>query len=492
MKKLFLIKGETFVLTLLLAMFLFVSCIDGYVDDEIWSPGVENATLNSPAENEVVFTPSADGSKLKVEWPVVMGAGGYEFTLYIVDDPGNPILVGGEKQVIDGTVAEREMREDTYYKAVIKALGNPQYNNKEAQTPTEALYNNLLAVTATIPAGTNLTEYFTTNPIPASPTELCYELEAGGSYTMDGNVSIGRTSVTFRGNKVDHPTLKMINGSFVNGGAGMKFKFIDIDYKEFAGVVTSNALILMDSNFDAEAAAAMSANGYIVVPTTSPIAIQSCEIKGLKNYLFWDNGKKYGIGTLLIKDCIIGMNTGTFGNATIRFQSGMVKDMTMTNSTFYNEVQSHGSNRICQISSGNVSSVKPTMEVWANGSMTYTNCTFWQMAKTAQSFNSNGAMGQTTDKVTAHNCLVVDTSEEGGFIRRLRRGNTSAQFSASNNSYWYNGVFPAGEISAGRDESGTHVDSDPQLTYLGDGKFNLAGSTQISRRIGDPRWLPAE
>lgn len=492
MKKLFLIKGETFVLTLLLAMFLSVSCIDGYEDDEIWSPGVENATLSSPIESEVVFTPSADGSKLKVEWPVVMGAGGYEFTLYIVDDPNNPIVVGTEKQVIDGTVAEREMREDTYYKAVIKALGNPQYNNKEAEAPTEALYNNLLAVTAIIPAGTNLTEYFTTNPIPASPTELCYELEAGGSYTMDGNVSIGKTSVTFRGSKVDHADIKITNGSFVNGGGGLKLKFLDIDFTEFSGVVTSNALILMDSNFDADAAAAQSANGYVVVPTSSPIAIQSCEIKGLKHYLFWDSGKKYAIGTLLIKDCIVGMNTNSFGNATIRFQSGMLKDMTFTNSTFYNEVPSHGSNRICQISSGNVNSVKPNMEVWAGGSMTFTNCTFWQMAKGAQSFNSNGAMGQATDKVTLHNCIVVDTSEEGGFVRRIRRSNTTAQFSAANNSYWYNGIFPAGEVSEKRDESGTHLDTDPQLTYLGDGKFNLAGSAQISKRIGDPRWLPAQ
>ena len=85
-----------------------------------------------------------------------------------------------------------------------------------------------------------------------------------------------------------------------------------------------------------------------------------------------------------------------------------------------------------------------------------------------------------------------DTSENGGFIRRLRRGNTNAIFSASNNSYWYDGAFPSGEISDRRDESGTHIESDPQLTYLGEGKFTMSGIEQISKRVGDPRWLPTE
>ncbi|RNC66726.1 DUF4992 family lipoprotein [Proteiniphilum sp. X52] len=492
MNKCTLFKRETYTLTGVAMLFLFVSCIDGYQDDDVWSAGVENVTLGSPAVEDVIITPSADGSKLTIEWPVVMGAGGYEFSLYIVDDPDNPVVVGEEKQILDGCTVEREMREDTYYKIVIRTLGNEKYNNKEAETATEIAYNNLLPVTAIIPNGTNLTEYFAADPIPESSTELCYELEAGGKYTMDGNIPIGMTSVTFRGNKVNHANLTITNGSFLNSGAGLVLKFMDIDCSSFDGDVTSNAIMLMDSNFDETAAASLSSNGYIVIPTTSPVAIQSCEIKGLKQYLFYDNGKKYAIGTFLIKDCIIGQNTSTFNQATIRFRSGMVKDLTMIGSTFYNEVVGHSSNRICQISSGHVGSVRPTMEVWANGSMTITHSTFYQFPKGAQSFNSNGAMGQSTDKVTLQNCIIVDSGEEGGFVRRLRRGNKTAIFTAGNNSYWYNGAFPSGEISSGRDESGTHIETDPQLTYNGNGQFTLNGAEQISKRVGDPRWLPVE
>lgn len=493
MKNSFL-RGRTYSLMFLAIMFLSVSCIDGYEEDKAWASGVTNASLESPVAESVTFAPNADGSKLRITWPVVQGAGGYEFSLYIVDDPANPILVGEENQIVDGCTVEREMKEDTYYMTKIRTLGNSVLNNKEASQSTEVKYNNLLPVTAVIPNGTNLTEYFDANPIPETAEHLCYELEAGGNYTMSGNVSIGRTATTIRGNKVNHPTIKLTNGSFVNSGSGFVLKFLDIDCTAFAGTASANGIILMDSNFDSALGASLSDEGYIVIPTTSPVAIQSCEIKGLKQYLFYDNGKKYAIGTFLIKDCVIGQNTSTFNAATIRFGSGMVKDMTLTNSTFYNEVVGHSSNRLCQISQRYAGFVKPKAEVWASGSMTFTNSTFYQFPKGAQSFNSNGAMGQKElDRVTVQNCLIVDSGEKGRFINRLRRDKNEAIFTGGNNSYWYDGEFPKDEVErAVSDNSGTHLESDPKLTYLGDGKFSLGGSEQIAKRVGDPRWLPSE
>lgn len=473
------------------------SCIDGFKDDSMWSPSVTNATMNSPVADEIKVKFNADNSEQTIEWPLVKGAGGYQVSVYNIDNPDSPVLIGEENQVVDGISVKREAKEDSRYKVVIKTLGNERYNNKDAATATAKEYDNLLSVTAVIPSGTNLTEYFTTNPVPVSATELCYELEPGGSYTMSGNVSIGQTSVTFRGSKLEHAKLKMTDGSFVNGGAGLKLKFIDIDYADFVGAAT-NSLILMDANFDATAAAA-SSNGtsYLVVPTTKPVAIQSCKITGLKYYLFYDNGKKYAIGSLMIKDCIIGQNSSTFNQATLRFQSGMVKDMSFINSTFYNEIVPNSSNRICQISSGNVSSVKPVSESWTGGSITITNCTFWQFPKGAQSFNSNGAMGTVNDKIIIRNNIIIDSGEYAsaaggnGFIKRFRRGNTTATFTGGGNTFWYNGAVPEGEISGtSADTSGDYILTNPQLTYQGNGVFTMAGPDQISRGTGDPRWLP--
>jgi hypothetical protein len=488
--KQFWLKGRGIMPLVILILFFASSCTDGYKDDWEWASSVKNATLESPAADGITVNFSADGSTQTISWPLIMGAGGYQVTVYNYDDPDHPVVIGTENEIVDGIKVNRPAAEDTHYKVVIKALGNEKNNNKEAETATEKLYNNMLAVTASIPNNTNLTDYFTANPIPASTTELCYELETGGSYTMTGNISQGTTPVTFRSaSKIHRATVAVTDGSFVNGGAGLKFKFINMDYANFTGSVTANAVILMSSNFPTTGLT--TPNSFFVVPTTSPIAFQSCKITGLKHYLFFDNSKKYAIGTFLIKDCIIGQNTNAFANAQIRFAAGMLKDFTMVNSTLYNEQSpSNSSNRFMQISAGNVSLVKPTTETWAYGSLTITNCTFYRMGKTAQSFNSNGAMGQTTDKVTIQNNIFVDCYENGRVISRFRRGGTSATFTGGQNTQFYDGVTFTGSQDITADVN--YFTADPLLTYLGNGEFTMTGAVQIAARTGDPRWLPAQ
>ncbi|MDR0541304.1 MAG: DUF4957 domain-containing protein [Dysgonamonadaceae bacterium] len=473
-------------LLLYAAMFFFVSCIDGYKDETSWSSSVQNAQLESPSAESIKIIKGDE--KMTVSWPVVYGAGGYQFSCYIVDDPDNPVVVGEENEVVDDCSVERALAEDTKYKIVIKTLGNPKYNNKDALTTTEVAWDNMLTIYAKIPAGTNLTDYFTANPVPQDSinTELGYELEAGGDYTMNGNVSTGKVQVTIKGDKVAHPAITMTDGSFVCGN-GFTLKFIDIDYSNFAGANT-NSIILMDPVFPTEG---LTQSGYAVIPSGVPIAIKSCKITGLKYYLFYDSDKYYALSSFLIKDCIIGQNTNEFSQALIRFSKGMVKDWTVTDCTFYNEkAPSHSSNRLCQISTGNIGSVKPLNELWANGSMTVTNCTFWQAGKTAQSFNSNGAFGGAADKVTVSKCVFVDSYENGRIISRFRRGTTSATFTGGDNSQWYGGQLFTGSQDVTADVG--YLTSDPQLTYLGNGEFKMEGAEQISKRTGDPRWLPAQ
>lgn len=476
------------ILPVVVLLFLLSSCVDGFKDDQIWKSSVQNAQLESPAADKITVKFSADGNEQTIEWPLVPGAGGYSVSVYNMDDPAHPVAIGEENQVVDGISVKRPATEDTRYKVVIKTLGNTRNNNTEAATATEKLYNNMLEVTAVIPTGTNLTDYFTANPIPASATELCYELVAGGNYTMTGNILQGMTSVTFRGDKVVHANLRMTDGSFVNSGGGFKLKFIDIDYSGFTGT-SSNAILLMSSSFN-QAGVELSEGGYVVIPITAPIALQSCKITGLLYYLFYDNNQKYAIGTFLIKDCIIGQKSA-FNNARMRLGAGMIKDLTITNSTIYNEVApSPNNDRFIQISSGNAGSVKPYTETWANGNMTITNCTFWQAGKESQSFNSNGAMGQSGDKVIVQKNVFVDSFENGRIISRFRRGNTSATFTGGENTQWYNGQLFTGSQDLTADVA--YFDTDPQLTYLGNGAFRMTGSQQIAARTGDPRWLPAQ
>jgi hypothetical protein len=491
--KLIWLKGKGMVPFVVLMLFFTSSCTDGYKDDWEWSSSVKNTTLTSPETDGITVRFSADGTTQTISWEVVPGAGGYQVSVYNIDDPEHPVLIGEENEFVDGTSVTRPSTDDTRYKVVIKSLGNAKFNNTESATATEKLYNNMLAVYAYIPNNTNLTEYFTANPIPDTTAELCYELEAGGNYTMTGNISQDTTPVTFRsGDRFNHAKITVTDGSFVNGGTGLKLRFIDMDYSGFTGAA-SNAVIQMSSNFPTTG---LTESLYFVVPTTSPIVLQSCKITGLRYYLFYDNSTtanptKYAIGTLLIKDCIIGRSANQSA-AEIRFAAGMLKDLTITNSTIYSEV-ADGSSRFIQISTpGKVSDVKPTTETWANGSMTITHCTFYQSDKTSQSFNSNGAMRQQGDKVTIQYCVFVNSFNQEA-IRRFRSSNNTPTFTGGYNSYWFNGVFPTNEEThAQGDNSGTIIKTDPQLTYLGNGEFTMTGTDQIAARTGDPRWLPAE
>lgn len=466
------------VLPALALLFVLSSCVDGYKDESIWMSTVRDAQLENP---EMTIKSSPDGTELIINWSVVAGAGGYEVSVYNVDDPNNPIAIGEENQMVDGFEVRRPATEDTKFLAKVRTLDNKKMNNKGAAAPVEKAYDNLLPVFQTIPTGTNLTEYFAAN-VPTGNEELCYELAPSGEYTMNGNLSFGQTPVTIRGSKTSHAKIEVTDGSFVSEGAKLKLQFIDMSYKNFTGDLAKNALLLMSSNFPTTG---INDKGYKVVPS---IMLQSCKVSDLPFYIFWDNGKKYGIASMLIKDCVIGHSTSVFKAALIRFQSGMVKDLTITNSTLYNDnpPTSDISQRFIQISSGNATSVGGD---WLSGSMSITNCTFWQVAKNNALGNSNGAMRTGSDKVTIQKNVFVDCGKTTNNMWELRLRNAN-QFTGGQNSQWFNGVdlYTSGTSESSRDIN--PVTGDPGLSYLGNGKFSMTGAAQIAAGTGDPRWLP--
>ena len=254
------------------AILLFSSCVDGYKDDWTFSSEVQGVTLESPSTEGWTFTRNVDITSLEIKWPVVLGAGGYQVTFYNIDDPDNPVVIGEENEVVDKCTITRDITEDTKYKVAVRALGNQKYNNADAVAATEMTYNTLVRVRETIPTGTNLTEYFTANPIDPlaeGEEEIAYELVAGGVYEMDGNIDLGTTTLTIRGDKVNHAKLTMKrNASFINRGAGLKIKFIDFD-------------------FDADTYSASNSRGVVMFNSTEagivqqPYVFQSCTIKDL-------------------------------------------------------------------------------------------------------------------------------------------------------------------------------------------------------------------
>ncbi|MDR2147288.1 MAG: DUF4957 domain-containing protein [Tannerella sp.] len=449
-------------------------------------------TLTPPAQGDVQVV--QQGLTWTISWSPVQGASGYRFTLFEIDGFGEKLkVIGQENQELgkDATSVTRTLEEEiTYYLIELTAVGSP--DAWPATLSETGIYHN--APATTIATGTNLTQYFTTNPVSGGE-EAFFLLEANGTYTMTGNIETGATSFTLRGQSKEEPSkISVTDGSFVNGGAGLILENLEMDYSNFATVdnlggdnLGKNAVILMNSVQQGGLTLVnIGDNAYALVPASQPIVLQSCKITGLKGYLVYDSNQRYAIETLLIDDCVIGMNTGTWGNATLRFQISLVKDFTITESTVYNEiVPSNSNNRFMQFNHNNYAS---QITGWTGGTMTVTNCTFWQAGKSAQAFNSNNAMGRPEDLVTIQKNVFVDSYENGRIISRFRRGNTNAQYVGGQNTQWYDGANFTGSQDLTADPV-DRIDTNPGLTYSGNGVFTMSGADQQAAHTGDPRWL---
>lgn len=251
MEKHFQIMCEKAKYMVMMALLTFLAACDKGVDaDETFVSDVKNTTLESPEAAGVEMSLSPDGSRLVVTWPVVKGAGGYEFTLYNVDDFEKPIVIGVEKEVIDGCSAVREVEADTKYMAAIRTLGNEQYNNKEAQTASEIPYSTLAPTDATIESG-DISAWLVANPIPADKIgqEYTIDLVGGREYIVSDVIDFGNQQVTIRGSKVNHAKIKMVgNASFLTN-KGFKLKFADVDCAEMTAATLLGTSTTPDASY---------------------------------------------------------------------------------------------------------------------------------------------------------------------------------------------------------------------------------------------------
>lgn len=466
-------------LILIMGVFIFSYCTDiGVYKGSDFTSDVMNTTLTSPDEDEIQFTPSPDGSMVTISWPVVHGAGGYEFTLYINDDPDNPVAVGEENQIVDGCIVQRELEDDTSYKVVVRTLGNQSYNNKEANTASSKEFSTMIPTYATIPSGIDLYEWFNENPMPEGMEneELAYVLEPNGNYTMSGIVDFGNQLVTFRGDKIRKPSVTMGAGGRLSTTAGLKIKFIDFDISAVDGSSSSAAFLLLSSTPNEDI---KGTGDYYLIE--DPIVIQSCNITGVQRQLVFDNNKKYCVQTLLIDDCIINLAT-TQEQPVIRFQQGFANDFTVRNSTFWHNGSKNNNYFVQYNNSG-----RPDRAGLITASINYLNSTFYNVCYNKQWGNYNGFAGQKSVYWNMKDNIFVD-SGRGEVARRYlggRRNQPTATF--NNNTYWYDGEFASGESDW---DTGVILMTNPELKDPANADFTVMGAEQLNARTGDPRWLP--
>lgn len=446
----------------------FTACDKGIDADEVFVPNVTNSTLESPKADDVTITLSPDGTKLVVAWPVVDGAGGYEFTLYNVDNNENPIVVGIEKEIVDGCSVSRIVESDTQYKAVIRTLGNAKYNNKEAEVASEVPYSTLALSDATIESG-SINEWLKANPIPEDKIgqEYTIDLVGGQEYTLDDVIDFADQQVTIRGSKVNHAKIKMTgNASFLTNN-GFKLKFADIDCENLESET------LLGTSTTPDEGSQVATGEYVV---SNPIMLQGCNVTGLNRYLFYDMNKvKYCIDYLGFSDCNIQVQQN---DILVRAAKSSIIRMDIVKSTLWSTQQA--GKHFMQISGQRPNKISGRTGAEFN----FLNTTFYNIAYIKDFVNWNYYRGQSCVFLNFQNTLFVDCGNND--ITNKMQGNANMKHDYKNNAYWYNNA-------EGKDKYDTTATfSDPQMKNPKKGDFTLSSTEHIAKRIGDPRWLPEE
>ncbi|MCM1356299.1 MAG: DUF4992 family lipoprotein [Staphylococcus sp.] len=482
-----------------LLILLAASCATGIDDDERFSGGVTNVQLESPELTadcfSTIINPDGSGS-VKVTWPVVFGAGGYLCNVAIVDDPAHPVPVVTDS-VIDGCTMLFSSLEDTNYEISVLSLGNDKLNNKPALQASVCEFSTMVPAIS-IPTGVELSSYIGDLLASSQETEVGFELAAGATYELAGELDFGLHKVTLRGNKANHPTIVMGEGAALVTQAGLQVKFLNFDCTNMKNGESSSLLKLSSepdpSLLNSTLGYPGSNEAYIVL---DPIVFSECMVKNIPSSFVYTNKQPWALYDFRIMDCLIQLNNAGGSNDTfinLYGGNGLIKNMTLKNSTFYNtNNDADNSNSSYFIRYNNASNAQPT-KVFGSGDNSSThlisNCTF-SRTFVKKDF-ANNMLNNNVFTQTVENCMFFDV------FRIYQYLNTNNKRYCSNNFMAYDVTSPQSNDTGGRKDTNgqpytTQVEG---FSFAGNplqeldfssanGGVNLKPSIA---NVGDPRW----
>ncbi len=476
-------------LPLALAALLLASCAsDGFDDNEAFGSSVRNTTLSSPSIDDISIAASTDNSKTIITWKVVYGAGGYICSVYDISDPDAPAAVDGyDNTLVDGCSLAVTREEDTNYRFVIRTAGNAELNNKEAETETRVEFNSFTATYATIPSGSDLAAWFAQNPVPEEATaeQLCYDLEPGGEYTLSADVDFDTRQVTLRtSSKTDHARITYTGNSVsIMTQTALTIKYVDIDCS-----ASKEGVIELSETPDEGTLGATGSGTYYNIQKS--IVIDGCNIDGVKGNLIYDNNVAYCLETMLVRNCVIRRENSTeaSNNISFYFKGGFINDLSIQNSTIWNSSDVSSTYFVQYNNAGRCSRAG-----YNRNYVSYTNSTFYNIAHEGQMGNYSGFNGQSSSTWVMTDCIFVDCGNKQVCRRFVGGAINSSDATFRNNTYMFEGEFESTDGSVDNyDLSGTAIEEDPGFRDPASGDFTVSGSAQLSKRTGDPRWLPEE
>ena len=471
---------------------LLASCADdGYDDDERFESSVRNTQLVSP--KEATISASADGKTQTITWPVVYGAGGYQVTLYDASNMGTAIA----DSLVEGCSVTFKREEDVNYILKILTKGNASLGNTDASEATQINFSTFTPTYAVIPAGSDLNEYFSKNPVPGDGTEMVnYDLEGGAQYTLSDVLDFDGHAVMLRStSKTNHAKITYTTAeSGITTTAAMNIKYLDFDC---AAMAENKGVFAFSKNTTVPAANTLDPSVYkwSGAYIAKPITIVSCNFDNVNGYFFWDNSAKTWAETLLVDNCVVHLTpqTAIGGGVFWSNKAGQFNNLSVTNSTFYESLDCPGDYKyFYQAGMPKAPDLyvdNSTLAQTATNSVTYTNCTFYHVTwNGGQWGNYNGMQSKNYSYWTLLDCIFFDCSPSGVARRFLHGRSGQLHATLTNNTYMNgDGTF---QDPGSYDTSGTDIKEDPIFANPATGDFHISGATQVARKTGDPRWLP--
>lgn len=339
-----------------------------------------------------------------------------------------------------------------------------------------------ITTTANVPTGTDLYVWY--KDLEKTPTDLSLTLVDGGTYTMSGNIDV--TSLSIVGTATTSApsiTLTAADAGFTVKGA-LTLTNLTIDASQSTG-----AFIALSTTPDETTKGATGSGDYYNLQCA--VTLSNLDITGVSSNLIYDNNKKYCLETLSISNCKIKLTptatSSVASNAYIYFKSGFINDLSIANSTIWNAGTGDAKYFVQYNNSGRCSRAG-----YDTNSISYDNCTFYNVAKTGQWGNYSSFSGQKTSYWTMTDNIFVDCSNNTVARRFLGGRQNQATATFANNTYMFEGAFESTSGSVtGYDNSGTAIEEDPGFKDAANGDFTISGAKQIELKTGDPRWLPA-
>lgn len=484
---------------------LLASCAkDGFDDKEQFVIDVSNVQLAAPvltADNLAVLVNPNGTESTKLTWPLIKGAGGYQASVAIVDDPDNPVYLMTDS-VIDGCSLIIDRAEETRYKVWLKTLGNPKLNNTGSAEVAELDFNTYLPATV-IPAGAELSSYIASN-LPEAGEEVGFELQAGQTYKLDGVLDFKLTQVQLRGDKINRPVIVIGEEGCISTQNGLKIKNINFDCSGMSEANSSSLLRLAaegDPSIKADALGYDGSNAKSVWVIEKPIIMENCWVKDLPCGIFtWGGFGSWVVMDLRIKDCIFQLHysekrgdKALFGLAMMTGDAwenhGLIYAMTIENNTFYNTEVNTKSYFIRYNNASNAQPNKPLGDAYKDGSTHNWNNNTFIRTFTGKDFGNNIQNGVS---VYFKSNIFYDTFR----INKYTRGK----------NYFSNNLACATEgRNVDSSDLGNDTNGNPRMALeeglnfdynqvLDFGKENggisfKPTSSAIANKVGDPRWF---